>query len=136
MGKIKLSVRSKLALIYLAESTSWNLFAWAKLFSLHYRLLSIIWKDRLEVSILDSPNANFVEVQQEVTHHLSAQNRIVSVFRVLVDVLPHPLCKRQPVSSRSVKEELLYSSNNFAYGFAGQRTRLNSALNLGENSCE
>jgi hypothetical protein len=63
-----------LALIYLAESTSWNLLAWAKLFSLYYRLLSIIWKDRVEVSILDSPNANFVEVQQEITHHLSAQN--------------------------------------------------------------
>ncbi len=102
----------------------------------YYTFLSVLRKDGTEVRVIDGSDADFVEVQKEVTHHPSAEHRIVAVFRVIVDVTPHPLRKRQSVSCRSIEEELLHASDHFTHGLACKGANLNSAFDLTEDARE
>ena len=102
----------------------------------YYTFLTILRKDGTEVGVIDGSDADFVEVQKEVTHHPSAEHRIVAVFRVIINVAPHPLRKRQSVSCRSVEEELLHTSDHFAHGLARKGANLNSAFDLAEDTRE
>ena len=77
-----------------------------------------------------------MEVQKEVTHHPSAEDRIVAVFGVIINVAPHPLRQRQSVPRRSVEEELLHARNHFAHRLARKGANLNSAFDLAEYARE
>ena len=102
----------------------------------YYTFLSVLRKDGAEVGVIDGSDADFVEVQKKVAHHPSAEHRIVAVFRVIVDVAPHPLSQRQSVPCRSVEEELLHTSDHFAHGLARKGANLNSAFDLAEDARE
>lgn len=77
-----------------------------------------------------------MEVQKEVAHHPSAEDRIVAVFGVLVDIPPHPLRQCQSVTRCSVEEELFHARNHFAHGLARKSAHLNSAFDLAEEPRE
>ena len=102
----------------------------------YYTFLTVLRKDGTEVGVIDGSDADFVEVQKEVAHHSFAEHRIVAVFRVIINVAPHPLCQRQSVPRRSVEEELLHASDHFAHRLARKGANLNSDFDLAEYARE
>lgn len=50
-------------------------------------------KDRAEVGIIYNSNTDFMKVQKEVTHHPFAEDRIVGILGMFIDVTAHPLRK-------------------------------------------
>jgi len=102
----------------------------------YYAFLSVLRKDGTKVRIIDGSDADFMEVQKEVAHHPSAEDRIMSVFGVIVDVAPHPLRQCQSFSCRSIEEELLHARNHFAHRLARKGANLNSAFDLAEDARE
>ncbi len=102
----------------------------------YYTFLTVLRKDGTEVGVIDGSDADFVEVQKEVAHHPSAEDRIVAVFGVIIYVAPHPLCQRQSISRCNFEEELLHTRDHFARGLARKGANLNSAFDFAEDACE